>query len=253
MIETVGTGGILWRVAIMNHRALVTGSTRGIGLSIARALLAAGHRVAITGRDRAGVDAAVAELSAVAGAAGRIVGHVMDVRDRASIDRAVDATAAAFGGLDVVVNNAGVGIYGDVRAIRDEDWQTVMDTNVTGPFRVMRAAIPRLAEAGGGWIINIASLAGANPFAGGGAYCASKAALIALSEAAMQELRSENIRVSVVLPGSTATKFSGRAGGDDSWKLSPDDVAEVVVDLLRHPARSLPSRVEIRPARPKKG
>ncbi|MCC7043292.1 MAG: SDR family NAD(P)-dependent oxidoreductase [Acidobacteria bacterium] len=231
----------------------MTGSTRGIGLAIAKALIAAGDDVMVTGRDSAGVDGAVRGLSAGAAAAGRAVGQVMDLRDRASIDRAVAAAAAAFGGLDVVVNNAGVGIYGDLETVSDEDWRTVMETNVTGPFQVMRAAIPRLREAGGGWIINIASLAGANPFAGGGAYCASKAALIALTESAMQELRNDNIRVSVVLPGSTATKFSGRSGGDDSWKLSPDDVAEVVVDLLRHPARSLPSRVEIRPARPRKG
>lgn len=236
----------------MSHRALITGSTRGIGLAIAKALLAAGNRVTITGRDQAGVDAAVATLS-VTDSSGRVAGTVMDVRDTASVERAVAAAATAFGGLDVVVNNAGVGIYGDIRAVSDEDWQTVMETNVTGAFRVMRASIPRLQEARGGWIVNIASLAGANPFAGGGAYCASKAALIALTESAMQELRGEDIRVSVVLPGSTATAFSGRSGGDDSWRLSPDDVAEVVADLLRHPARSLPSRVEIRPSRPKKG
>ena len=237
----------------MPHRALITGSTRGIGLAIAKALIAAGHDVMVTGREAASVDAAVQGLSPGGDGAGRAVGQVMDLRDRASIDRAVAAAVAAFGGLDVVVNNAGVGIYGDLESVSDEDWRTVMETNVTGPFQVMRAAIPRLRQARGGWIINIASLAGANPFAGGGAYCASKAALIALTESAMQELRGDNIRVSVVLPGSTATKFSGRSGGDDSWKLSPDDVAEVVVDLLRHPARSLPSRVEIRPARPRKG
>jgi len=238
----------------MSHpRSFITGSTRGIGRAIAKAMLSSGGRVTITGRDGAGVDETVRQLAAECGAGDRVGGQVMDARDRASVDRAVAAAALAFGGLDVVVNNAGVGIYGDLETVSDDDWRTVMETNVTGPFQVMRAAIPLLREAGGGWIINIASLAGAHPFAGGGAYCASKAALIALTESAMQELRADNIRVSVVLPGSVATKFSPRASGDDSWKLSPDDIAEVVVDLLRHPARSLPSRVEIRPARPKKG
>ena len=234
--------------------AFITGSTRGIGRAIASALLDAGHQVTITGRDVAGVDAAVADLAAAHGADGRVAGQVMDVRNASSVARAVTGAAAAFGGLDIVVNNAGVGIYGDLETVSDDDWDTVFGTNVTGPFRVMRAAIPLLRQRSGGWIINIASLAGANPFAGGGAYCASKAALIALTESAMQELRGADIRVSVVLPGSTATKFSGRSSGaDDSWRLSPADVADVVVDLLRHPARSLPSRVEIRPARPKKG
>lgn len=236
----------------MSH-AFVTGGTRGIGRAIARALALDGRHVTITGRQQAAVESAVRDLAAEIGAADRIAGQVMDVLDRGSVDRAVDAAATAVGRLDVVINNAGVGIYGELEGVSDTDWQTVIETNVTGPFRVMRAAIPRLRAAGGGWIVNIASLAGANPFAGGGAYCSSKAALIALSEAAMQELRHHDIRVSVVLPGSTATGFSGRAGGDDAWRLSPDDVAEVVTGLLRHPARSLPSRVEIRPARPKKG
>lgn len=237
----------------MSH-AFVTGSTRGIGRAIASALLDAGHLVTLTGRDAAAVATAVSELGAAHRAGPLVAGQVMDVCDQASVTRAVTAAATAFGGLDIVVNNAGVGIYGDIETVSDEDWDTVLETNVTGPFRVMRAAIPLLRQRGSGWIINIASLAGANPFAGGGAYCASKAALIALSESAMQELRGADIRVSVVLPGSTATGFSGRSSaGDDAWRLAPDDVAAVVVDLLRHPARSLPSRVEIRPARPKKG
>ncbi len=237
----------------MSH-AFITGSTRGIGRAIASALIDAGHQVTVTGRDAAGVDAAVTELAAAHGATGRVAGQVMDVRDTASVARAVASAVATFGGLDFVINNAGVGIYGDLETVSDDDWQTVFETNVTGPFRVMRAAIPLLRQRGSGWIINIASLAGANPFAGGGAYCASKAALIALTESAMQELRGADIRVSVVLPGSTATKFSGRSSGaDDAWRLAPEDVAEVVVDLLRHPARSLPSRIEIRPSRPKKG
>jgi NAD(P)-dependent dehydrogenase (short-subunit alcohol dehydrogenase family) len=237
----------------MDHRALITGSTRGIGRATARALLLAGARVTLTGREEGRVNEAMAVLAEETGAGDRIAGQVLDVRVPASVDRAVSGAVAAFGGLDVVVNNAGVGIYGDLESVTDEDWSTVMQTNVAGPFHVIREAIPALRQSGGGWIVNIASLAGAHPFAGGGAYCASKAALLALSESAMQELRADNIRVSVVLPGSTATGFSGRTGSDETWRLSPDDVAAVVTDLLRHPARSLPSRVEIRPSRPKKG
>jgi len=234
----------------MSHHALVTGSSRGIGLAIARAIARSGGSVMITGRDASGVDEAVQSLQ---GAGGQVAGTVMDVTDPAAVAGAVRAAERAFGTLDVVVNNAGIGHYGDIATFSDEHWRAVLDTNVTGPFNVMRAAIPALRRAGGGWIINIASLAGAHPFAGGGAYCASKAALIALSESAMQELRVDAFRVSDVLPGSVATRFSGRSAGDDSWKLSPDDVAEAVMGLLRHPARSLPSRIEIRPARPKKG
>ena len=234
----------------MPHHALVTGSSRGIGLAIARAIARDGGNVMITGRDAGGVDEAVQSLR---GTSGQVAGTVLDVTDPSSVSAAIKAAERAFGALDLVVNNAGVGHYGEIATFADDRWRAVLDTNVTGPFNVMRAAIPALRRAGGGWIINIASLAGANPFAGGGAYCASKAALIALSESAMQELRNDDIRVSVVLPGSVATRFSGRSAGDDSWKLSPDDVAEAVMGLLRHPARSLPSRLEIRPARPKKG
>lgn len=234
--------------------AFISGSTRGIGRAIAAALLGSGHHVTITGRDEAMVRTVVGDLARECDAEGRVRGQALDIRDRAAVDAAVAAAAAAFGGLHIIVNNAAVGRYGDVEAMGDEDWHMVMETNVSGPFFVMRAAIPFLRAAGGGWIINIASLAGPHPFAGAGAYCASKAALIALSESAMQELRGADIRVSVVLPGSTATSFSGRvADVDESWRLSPDDVATVVADLIRHPARSLPSRVEIRPARPKKG
>lgn len=233
-------------------RAIVTGGTRGIGHAIARAILAADGRVMITGRDQAGVDRAVASLDETGG--GRVAGLAVDVRDPQAVGRLVDATVERFGGLDVVVNNAGVSASGNVEATTDATWRLVVDTNLSGPFHMIRAAIPRLREAGGGWIVNIASLAGAHPFAGGGAYCASKAALIALTESVMQEVRGDGIRVSVVLPGSVATGFSNRTrGGDDSWKLSPEDVAEAVMSLLKHPARSLPSRLEIRPSRPGKG
>jgi NAD(P)-dependent dehydrogenase (short-subunit alcohol dehydrogenase family) len=168
------------------------------------------------------------------------------------VDALVARTVARFGRLDVVVNNAARGLSRSLEATTDEEWRSVLDTNVSGVFYVSRAAIPELRRAGGGWIINIASLAGRNPFPNGSAYCASKAALIAMTESLMQEVRYDGIRVSVVLPGSVATAFSGPRPGDDSWKLSADDVAEVVVDLLRYPARSLPSRIEIRPSQPKK-
>ncbi len=135
----------------------------------------------------------------------------------------------------------------------DADWDQMIATNLTGVFYCTRAAIPAMKSSGGGWIINIASLAGRNYFPRGAAYCASKAGLVAFSESLMQEVRYDNIRVSVIMPGSVATEFGGDAPtADDDWKLSPDDVAEVVADLLRHPTRSLPSKIEIRPSQPRK-
>jgi NAD(P)-dependent dehydrogenase (short-subunit alcohol dehydrogenase family) len=232
--------------------AIVTGGTRGIGRAIAEALLRDGGRVMITGRTRESVATAVSELARLAGDPARVAGSAADVRTRDQVEALMSETAATFGGFDTLVNNAGVGRFADVAAMTDDDWDGVIATNLTGPFLCSRAAIPHLKQSGGGWIINIASLAGRNSFAGGGAYCASKAGLVAFSESLMQEVRFDNIRVSVVMPGSVATEFSHPHGDtDDSWKLTPADVAEVVVDLLRHSARSLPSKVEIRPAKTK--
>jgi NADP-dependent 3-hydroxy acid dehydrogenase YdfG len=134
-----------------------------------------------------------------------------------------------------------------------DEWRRVVDTNISGVFHGCRAAVPHLRTRGGGWIINISSLAGSNAFPDAAAYCASKAAVNAFSEAFMQEVRHEGIRVAYVMPGSVRTEFMGRpSSSSDDWKLAPDDVAQVVADLIAHPARSLPSRVEIRPARPPK-
>ena len=232
--------------------AIVTGGSRGIGRALANAIVSDGGRVMIRGLDKRRVDDAVARLGQEAGAPPRGAGAAVDVREKSAVEALMTETARRFGDFDTLVNNAGVGVFSEVAATTDADWHRVLDTNLTGAFYCSRAAIPWLKRAGGGWIVNIASLAGRNPFSGGAAYCASKAGLIAFSEALMQEVRFENIRVSVVMPGSVATEFSGPSqGGDDSWKLRPDDVAETVVDLLRHPARSLPSRVEIRPAKTK--
>lgn len=226
--------------------AIVTGGTRGIGFAIARALLADGRSVTITGRDRGRVDEAVRQLDA----GDRLAGEVIDVRDPEAVDRLVKGAMGRFGRVDVLVNNAGVGAFADAAVMTDDQWATVIGTNLTGVFFCTRAAIAAMRGNGGGWIINIASLAGRNYFPGGSAYCASKAGLIAFSESVMQEVRFDDIRVSVVMPGSVATDFSGPSDtGAASWKLTADDVAQVVMDLLRHPGRSLPSKVEIRPAK----
>jgi NAD(P)-dependent dehydrogenase (short-subunit alcohol dehydrogenase family) len=235
------------------YTAIVTGGTKGIGYGIAEALLDAGGKVMITGRDAGGVADAVARLGAHAGDPSRVLGRAVDVRQRAAVDALVTDTVRQFGSLNTLINNAGVGLFTAVEKTTDEDWARVMDTNLTGVFYCSRAAIPVMREAGGGWIINIASLAGRNYFANASAYCASKAGLVAFSEALMLEVRNDNIRVSVVMPGSVATEFMGPSGknDDESWKLTAADIAEVVMDLLRHPSRSLPSKVEIRPARTK--
>ena len=233
------------------YSAIVTGGTKGIGFGIAEALLHAGGKVMITGRDEVGVTKAIKQLEGHARDGGRVIGRAVDVRQSAAVNAMVADAVKEFGSLNTLINNAGVGYFADVRETSDADWSRVIDTNLTGVFYCSRAAIPAIKQAGGGWIINIASLAGRNYFAKAAAYCASKAGLVAFTEALMLDVRNDNIRVSVVMPGSVATDFSHPVGGreNDSWKLTPEDIAEVVMDLLRHPSRSLPSKVEIRPAR----
>jgi 3-oxoacyl-[acyl-carrier protein] reductase len=243
----------------MSRIILVTGGTRGIGYAVAEALLKAGDTVAITGTTPDGVAKAEHVLSSLGGpstalrASGKVVGLACDVRDAASVQRAVETAVARFGGLDIVVNNAGVGAGVPIADMPHDEWDRIIGTNLTGVFNTCKAAIPHLRTRGGGWIVNISSLASTHPFPGGAAYCASKAGLNAFSDALMQELRYDDIRVTTVLPGSVATEFSGRAAGTGSdWKLLPEDVAQAIVDLLNHPPRSLPSRIELRPSRPKK-
>ena len=231
--------------------AIVTGGSRGIGLAIARALVAEGVQVAVIGRSEAHL--AAARPSIESAGPGAVETLQADVRRADEVARAIDATVARFGGLDILINNAGIGVFASVAAMTAAQWTEVIETNLTGVFHACLAALPHLQRRGGGFIINISSLAGKNPFANGAAYCASKAGLNAFSEALMQEVRYDNIRVSYVMPGSVSTEF---VGGDASkgadWKIAPEEVAEVVVNLLRHNPRSLPSRVELRPSKPKK-
>jgi NAD(P)-dependent dehydrogenase (short-subunit alcohol dehydrogenase family) len=150
------------------------------------------------------------------------------------------------------VNNAGVGWFGSVESEAHEEWRRVIDTNLTGVFNCCHAAIPHLRRRGAGYIINISSLAGKNVVSGGAGYCASKAGLNAFSEVLLQEVRQDNIRVSYVCPGSVNTDFTSHPDAANDWKLRPEDVAQVVIDLLSTDKRSLPSLVELRPAKPPK-
>ena len=234
----------------MSRVALVTGGTRGIGHATVEALLRAGYHVAFTGTTNDGVVKAEHDFSS---GGGQVIGIVADVRDAASVELALQATVARFGGLDVLINSAGVGVGAPISDLPLDEWHRIIGTNLTGVFHCCKAAIPHLRSRGGGWIVNISSLSSTGPFPGGAAYVASKAGVNAFSDALMQELRGDNIRVTTILPGSVATEFSGRESGSGAdWKLLPEDVALAVLDVLNHPPRSLPSRIEIRPSKPRK-
>jgi 3-oxoacyl-[acyl-carrier protein] reductase len=229
---------------------LVTGGTRGIGRAIAKMLLLEGAAVAICGQRQESVDRAVAELAAET--AGKVRGKVADVRSHEQVAELFRFVDAEFGALDVLVNNAGIGIFRHVRELSLDEWKHTLETNLYGAFYCSREALFRFATAGGGYVVNIGSMAGANAFAGGAAYNASKFGLTGFTEAMMQDVRSENVRVSYIMPGSVATEFSGRASTDGAnWKIWPEDVAGIVRLLLTMPDRTLVSRVEVRPARPK--
>jgi NAD(P)-dependent dehydrogenase (short-subunit alcohol dehydrogenase family) len=230
--------------------AVVTGGTRGIGREIARALVGVGADVVICGRDKGLAEQVGADLSS--GGPGRCAGIVCDVRRYGEVEALMRKAGETFGGLDILVNNAGVAGRGAVADLPLEKWHEVIETNLTGVFYCCRAAIPWMRRRGGGYIINISSLAGVNPIPNLSAYNASKFGLLGFGEAFMQEIRYDGIRVSTILPGSVDTEFGGRAPGREDWRLAPSDVAEVVLHLLAHDPRSLPSRVEIRPSRPPK-
>lgn len=228
--------------------AVVTGSTRGIGRAIAAALVAEGVDTVISSRSQAEVDRAVSEVRV--GGPGKVAGLACDVRDHDQVGRLMAFAAERFGGLDILVNNAGVGGRGNVADLDPATWRAVIDTNLTGVFYCCREAIPLMRSRGGGYIINISSLAGINAFPGAAAYNASKFGLNGFSEALFQEVRHERIRVTYVMPGSVST--DSRDPGRKGWALEAEDVADAVIGLLKSHPRSLTSRLEIRPARPKR-
>lgn len=228
----------------MTKSAFVTGASKGIGYAVAQALVNEGYSVTITSRNEMEVKAAAQQLGSKAR------GVVCDVKDYQALQEAVEVHTDIYGGLDVLFVNAGVGEFASVLDLSVEQWQNVIDTNLSGAFYTVKAALPALKQKGG-YIFTLSSLAGVNPFAGGSAYNASKFGLNGLSEVLMLELRQYDIKVTQIMPGSVSTYFNGHTpSGAEAWKIQPEDIAQMTVDLLRMPARTLPSRIEVRPSKP---
>jgi len=232
--------------------AVVTGGSRGIGFSVAQALLAEGAKVYICGRDPKVLQEALDKLRSTAPA--NVDGSSADVRNYEDCRKLMRAAAERFGGLDILVNNAGIGIFKPVDQLSVEEWDTTIHTNLSAVFYCCREAIPLMRKRGGGYIFNISSLAGTNAMPAGSAYNASKFGLNGFSEAMMQDVRYDGIRVSYLMPGSVDTDFAAAPGSKarQSWKLTGDDVAKAVVDLYKFPTSALASRIEMRPSQPPK-
>lgn len=230
--------------------AVVTGGSKGIGYAIAESLAKAGASVFICGRNEHDLRGAIATLSEH----GRVDGLMCDVASEDEVKEMLAGCVRAFGGIDVLVNNAGVGYFGKtVEELSSDEFRQTLETNLFGVFYTCHHAIPLFKQRGGGYIFNISSLAGQNPHARMAAYNASKFGLNGFSEALMQEVRHDGIKVSYICPGSVNTSFGGDAPDPSkAWQLQPEDIARVVVDLLNFDPRSLPSKVEIRPSRPPK-
>lgn len=228
--------------------AVITGGTKGIGYAIAKALLKIGYSTYICGRDRDDIETAIGRLSEF----GTVFGKVCDVRDEKQVKNLIASAESRFGRIDVLVNNAGVGFNSQtVEEISGDTFRQTIETNLLGVFYACHYSIPIMKRHNGGYIINISSLAGQNPHPKMAAYNASKFAINGFSEALMQEVRQDGIKVSYVCPGSVNTEFGGDNISDaNSWQLQPDDISQVVIGLLEMDPRALPSKVEIRPSRP---
>ncbi|APU69938.1 MAG: SDR family oxidoreductase [Christiangramia sp.] len=228
--------------------ALVTGGSKGIGFGVAKTLLKMGYNVGITSRKLQAAEEAASELSEF----GEVLPLEADVRSYESQQQAVEKLVNQFGSLDVLVANAGIGKFGSIEDMSPDDWNTTIDTNLTGVFYSVKASVTELKKTEG-YIITISSLAGTNFFAGGAAYNASKFGLTGFSQAIMLDLRDKGVKVSTIMPGSVATYFNGNEPDDkDAWKIQIEDIGELVGDLLKMNPRTLPSKIEVRPSRPPK-
>ena len=232
-----------------NKVAYITGGSKGIGLGIAKALTGLGMRVAISSRHLPEAEKAASSLS---NDKSKVLALESDVSSMASEKEAVEKVIDKFGQLDVLIANAGVGHFASIEDLTEEDWKSMIDTNLTGVFHSVKASVEELKKSKG-YIITIASLAGTNFFEKGAAYNASKFGLVGFSQAIMLDLRKHDIKVSTIMPGSVATHFDNHTPSDaDSWKIQPEDIGQIVADLLQMPSRTLPSKVEVRPSKPSK-
>ncbi|NER17224.1 SDR family oxidoreductase [Spongiivirga citrea] len=224
----------------------ITGGTKGIGYGVAQTLIAAGMKVAISGRHLESAQKAASSL----GDSDRVLGLASDVANLQDENNAVKQILEKWGQLDVVLANAGVGNFGPVDALSEEAWNQMMDTNLTGAFYTLKASVEALKKSEG-YYITLASLAGTNFFAQGAGYNASKFGLVGFTQAAMLDLRPYGIKVSTIMPGSVATYFNNHTPNDkDAWKIQPEDIGKLVLDLLTMHPRTLPSKIEVRPTRP---
>lgn len=229
--------------------ALITGGSKGIGYGIAEALIRDGIRVAITSRSQQNADEAAQALNQIR--EGYALAIESDVRNLAAQEKAVQTVLDQWGRLDYFIANAGVGHFAPIQELSAELWQETIDINLTGVFFSAKASIAALTESKG-YFINIASLAGTNFFANGTAYNASKFGLVGFSQAMMLDVRNAGVKVTTIMPGSVATEFNNHEPSDkDAWKIQPEDIGQIVSDLIKMPARTLPSKIEVRPTTPK--
>lgn len=233
--------------SLTNKVAYITGGSKGIGLGIAKALFEEGARVAISGRN---FDAVKAAAQTISNDESKVLAVQADVRDAQSEAAAVQQVIQKFGAINVVVANAGIGIFSPIDTLKEEDWKATIDTNLTGVFNTVKASMDAL-KSSKGYIITVASLAGANFFEAGAAYNASKFGLVGFTQAIMLDLRKYDIKVTTIMPGSVATEFNNHKPTDaDAWKIQPEDIGQLVVDLLNMHPRTLPSKIEVRPSKP---
>ena len=230
--------------------AFITGGSKGIGFGIAQVLLQKGIHVAITSRSLESAQKAANQLSVFAADSAKVLALKADVRDYQQQQDAVKATESTLGSIDIVIANAGLGVFGSIEDITIEGWNQVIETNLTGVFYTLKSTLSSLKKTKG-YYITISSLAGTNFFAGGTAYNASKFGVTGFTQAAMLDLRTHGIKVSTIMPGSVSTYFNGNEPSqEDAWKIQQEDIGELVVDLLKMNPRTLPSKIEVRPSSP---